>query len=381
MALTSYPLQDKYETSLSQALTSVGTTMFTNSVGNFTFPSSVTTYAIINPGKSNMEVIELSAKDTGTISFTIDNRNTSQGNGVTTTAQSHAVGSKVIISDNYQFWKDIVDEVNLKPGLSDNNTWTGTNAFNEAVTCDDTLQFTGTDKAGLKLKSLTTAQRVALSAANGEMVYDTDDDLVYQYISGGWASVDTGTAYSGANGIGIAGTAISVDATDTTTFVKTSSGAGDENKVPVLNASGQLASGFLDSSSFLSASDVNIKIGTDTWNPTAGTDTKVITHNLGRTPRLITIYFGSSTSNTNIFEISQGVGQYDGTSHAMRYWTGGSTAGAHIVLSTHIIAITSDATGTYAWNATVSVNGANSFTLDVDTFLNVYSAAFSWKVE
>ena len=37
---------------------------------------------------------------------------------------------------------------------------------------------------------------------------------------------------------------IAVDTTDTAVFVKTSSGAGDEDKVPVLDASGQLASGF-----------------------------------------------------------------------------------------------------------------------------------------
>lgn len=39
---------------------------------------------------------------------------------------------------------------------------------------------------------------------------------------------------------------LDVDTADTTVFVKTSSGAGDENKVPVLNASGQLATGFVD---------------------------------------------------------------------------------------------------------------------------------------
>jgi len=38
---------------------------------------------------------------------------------------------------------------------------------------------------------------------------------------------------------------VAVDTTDTTTFVKTSSGATDEDKVPVLDATGKLADGFI----------------------------------------------------------------------------------------------------------------------------------------
>lgn len=34
--------------------------------------------------------------------------------------------------------------------------------------------------------------------------------------------------------------------TDTDVFVKTSSGAGDEDKVPILNASGQIADEFIN---------------------------------------------------------------------------------------------------------------------------------------
>ena len=39
---------------------------------------------------------------------------------------------------------------------------------------------------------------------------------------------------------------LDIDLTDTTTFVQTSSGAGDSGKVPRLGASGTLAAGFLD---------------------------------------------------------------------------------------------------------------------------------------
>ena len=54
---------------------------------------------------------------------------------------------------------------------------------------------------------------------------------------------------TGGDGISItgAGATINVDTTDTDVFVKTSSGAADENKVPVLNADGDIADGFIPS--------------------------------------------------------------------------------------------------------------------------------------
>lgn len=54
-----------------------------------------------------------------------------------------------------------------------------------------------------------------------------------------------GSGLTAGDGIGISGGAINVDTSDTNIFVKASSGAGDADKAPILNASGKLAAGFI----------------------------------------------------------------------------------------------------------------------------------------
>jgi len=50
---------------------------------------------------------------------------------------------------------------------------------------------------------------------------------------------------TGGDGIDFTASVVSVDVADTSIFVKTSSGAGDENKVPIAGAAGTIASGFI----------------------------------------------------------------------------------------------------------------------------------------
>jgi len=244
--LISIPLQDKFETFLTQELSSTGLLAYLNSVGDFTFPAGETTTLVLNPGKSNMEVVPISAVDTSAKTFTIDSRNAAQGNGTTTTAQTHAVGSKVIISDNYQFWLAIQTAINSKAD-SAGDTFTG------AVIISGSTSY-------LQLPSLTTAERTALGA-DGMMVYDSDDNLFYQYKGGAWASIDTGTTTpNGSDTVaGVwEGATVAEQGSQSATggtgaglvlqpknLVKTSSGAGDENKIAILDSTGKFASGFV----------------------------------------------------------------------------------------------------------------------------------------
>lgn len=106
-----------------------------------------------------------------------------------------------------------------------------------------------------------TARDAAIaSPSNGMMVYNTGTGTIQQYVGGAWASVGTdatanaSTTVAGkveeatAAEIG-AGTA--AGGTGARLFinpslaVKTSSGAGDENKIPVLDSAGTIVSGFL----------------------------------------------------------------------------------------------------------------------------------------
>lgn len=56
------------------------------------------------------------------------------------------------------------------------------------------LQFSGTGHAGIKLNSLTTTQRNALSAANGDLIYNTTDNLVEKYENSQWVDVSKSPA-------------------------------------------------------------------------------------------------------------------------------------------------------------------------------------------
>ena len=54
------------------------------------------------------------------------------------------------------------------------------------------LNFSGTTHAGIKLLSLTTTQRNALTAANGMLIYNTTTATVQKYEAGAWAAVGSG---------------------------------------------------------------------------------------------------------------------------------------------------------------------------------------------
>ena len=70
------------------------------------------------------------------------------------------------------------------------------------------LNFSGTTHAGIKLLSLTTVQRDALTAANGMLIYNSTTATVQKYEAGAWADVGSGSG-------GYSLTATTTDATQT----------------------------------------------------------------------------------------------------------------------------------------------------------------------
>jgi len=132
---------------------------------------------------------------------------------------------------------------------SGNNTFTGTNTFSS------------TSKATLNLQQVTTTQRDALTwVANGTIVYNTTTWELNQYIGWAWSAVAAGSTQPDGSTtvagkfeeatVAEQGTATATGSTGArlvvanANLVKTSSGAWDENKVPVLNSNGQLANRF-----------------------------------------------------------------------------------------------------------------------------------------
>lgn len=61
-----------------------------------------------------MQIAEITDYDSTAKTLTVSSISFEKGLGISSTAQSHSTGSKVIISDNYQFWEDIQTAVNSK---------------------------------------------------------------------------------------------------------------------------------------------------------------------------------------------------------------------------------------------------------------------------
>lgn len=179
--LSIIPLEDWFETQLAQDWNGATGTVYVLDTPSYT-PTTTNTYIVVNPWKTNMQIAEITDYDSTANTLTVSNVTLLKGLGINSTApaSSHATGSKVIISDNYQFWADIQTAINSK--LDDTGgTMTGL------------LQFSGTTHAGIKLLSLTTVQRDALSASNGMIIYNSTTGEVNQYIGGAWSAVAAGS--------------------------------------------------------------------------------------------------------------------------------------------------------------------------------------------
>lgn len=188
--LTSYPLQDDYETTLSQSLAASATalTIYVNTAPSFTFPSSTTTYAVINPSKSNMEVVKIESYSSSAKTLTVASGGRAQAQYASHSAsvQAHAAGSKILISDSFSFWNDLKTAINDKVDVG-GDTMTGL------------LQWSGTSHAGVKLLSLTTTQRDALTAANGNIIYNSTTGEFNVYQGGAWSAVASGSTQPNAS--------------------------------------------------------------------------------------------------------------------------------------------------------------------------------------
>lgn len=172
--LNTIPLEDGFETSLSQAWDWAVWTVNVNATPNFTFPSGVTTYIVVNPTNSKIQIAKIDSYNSTNKTLNVTDITLEKGASVSSTAQTHPVNSKVIISDNYEFWKWIRAAINSKLDNDANWTWDA-----------------ATDFWWLVSKSLTTAQRTALTPVNGMIVYDTDLSVHYQYIWGAWSTFAT----------------------------------------------------------------------------------------------------------------------------------------------------------------------------------------------
>lgn len=69
--ITTYPMEDSFETTLSQSWNGATGTINVNDTPSFTFPAGTTTYVVVNPGKSNQQVAEIDAYDSNAKTLTV----------------------------------------------------------------------------------------------------------------------------------------------------------------------------------------------------------------------------------------------------------------------------------------------------------------------
>jgi len=183
--LSIIPLQDWFETQLSQDWNGAVGTVYVLATPSYT-PTTTNTYIVVNPWKTNMQIAEITDYDSIAKTLTVSSISFEKGLGITSSQQTHSTGSKVIISDNYQYWEDIQTAINSK--LDDTGgTMTGL------------LQFSGTTHWGLKVNSLTTVQRDALTPANGLIIYNSTAWEFQIYQGGTWSTVASGSTQPNAS--------------------------------------------------------------------------------------------------------------------------------------------------------------------------------------
>lgn len=177
MNFTSYPRQDAFETTLATDIDAVVTTIGLNLAPSFAL-SSGTCYAVIDYDKptTKIEIISFTGVSGSNLTGVI--RGVAKYEGGASTAQTHGSGAKVIISDNWQTFKDIATAINTKLDLG-GGTITGP------------VDFSG-GTATFRLPNLTQAEINALTTQNGFKVYNTTTGKEQICKGGNWYDLDIG---------------------------------------------------------------------------------------------------------------------------------------------------------------------------------------------
>jgi len=248
------PLEDAFETNLVQDLDAdaAALVLYCAEVPNLTIPAGYYLPVTVNPRKGfekqeNMEITSIDAVEK-TITVRASGRARPRYYGDSYSAKSHVIGARVIITDNYQVWTE-VDARLIRAG----DTMTGR------------LKFSGTNATVQPPAFANTTLRDAAITVplDGDLCTVAGDLYHYNATTVQWELVDTGTPTPNASTtvagkveeatvaqLG-AGTAAGETGArlfiNPSSFVKTSSGAGDENKGAVLGADGKFATGFIPS--------------------------------------------------------------------------------------------------------------------------------------
>lgn len=243
------PKQSNFKTTLASPINNSQTSgIILSAVPDYSSGGETTTFTILN--SKGVEHITATGWNSSTKELSGVTRGVASYTGGGSTARAHGGGVVVVLGNPWQIYDDVNTALTSKADLA-GDTFTGK------------VDFSGTGHQGIVTNNLTTAQLTAIGGDNGGVAYDTTLGEVVFREGGAWVQKSGGgsvpnAADNTAGKVDIAsateiGAGTATDATSgainvipVSQTVKTSSGAGDENKLPILNSSGQLAAGFLD---------------------------------------------------------------------------------------------------------------------------------------
>jgi len=120
MNISLYPMQDFYETKLSQSYNWTWSTMYVKATPSFTFPSWMKTVVVLNPWKTTQQAVIIDWYNASTKTLSVSSTSVNRWPWLEYTAQTHPVDSVVRISNNFAFFEAIVASLNSKPNTNDN---------------------------------------------------------------------------------------------------------------------------------------------------------------------------------------------------------------------------------------------------------------------
>jgi len=241
--LTIYPLEDNYESKLSQPYDGTSSIIYVDSIPTATLPSGFKVLVTINPWTSFAQAVEIDWWSAGQLN--VSSTTVEKANGVNYTTRSHWAKSPIIISDNFSYWKPIATAINSKSDIASpvftGSVWLPTYANS---TARNAAILTPTQKDLVKTNNVvqhynsSTAQREDFAIGTPSPNASTTAKGVVELST--LAERQAGTA------IGSTGASL-VPTNDALTT--TSAWAGSAGLIPLLNTSGKLDNSFLSVSS------------------------------------------------------------------------------------------------------------------------------------
>jgi microcystin-dependent protein len=182
-----YPTENQYESQIVGELSSGTTAPFNLDVENapsLTLDAGQSIYFVIDPGTSKEEGITVNAISGTTL--TVSARGLPVAKGGASTVTSHSGGAKIIITNNWQTFDNIVTAVNSKAG----------NAEDETITGD--WIFSGYMRIPVFADAAARAAAIP-TPANGMEYYQTDTGKFYDYTAGSWVERESGGTFANAS--------------------------------------------------------------------------------------------------------------------------------------------------------------------------------------